>query len=260
MLANLHVAMPSRRDVKVSLHLIPLHAPVDPTRVRLPTHPRRLGELLPPLRRAEIVVHILILAPSKGLLGRTAQSLSLLLLPRAPLRGILLEDLPSEHTVTRGILHVDVQVVAVHLDHDVEVHLQRAADALLDAEAVVRRALEPAACLGDKKRDGGDDEKEHPSAAAAASGQVGGFGFCLEGGGQRWWFFVNMCSVDGETEAAVDCSEYAAIKTAKRTEDTEKAKLTKSIKGLHGDALGLPKVPFTESMVCEPIHRHPGSR
>ena len=53
MLAHFHIAMASRRDMKVPLHLIPLQAPINPTtRPRhAPPQPRRFlkPSLLPPV-------------------------------------------------------------------------------------------------------------------------------------------------------------------------------------------------------------------
>jgi len=58
MLPKLHIPMPPCRQMKISLHLIPLQTPVNPTRLRLQSslHPRRLPKL--PLLTPHLTKHM----------------------------------------------------------------------------------------------------------------------------------------------------------------------------------------------------------
>ena len=168
--------MAPRRNMKIPLHLVPLQAPINPTRIR--THPppqlRRLHKQLPlprPPRRRQIVMHILdILARQPGLHHLLPPPVVILLAPTphrliqpmhilaaAPLiphRPVLRQRIARQDPVPGRILDVDVQIRALHRDHDVEVQLQRSRDAGLDGKGVRCRAREPAGGLGDCQVDG----------------------------------------------------------------------------------------------------------
>lgn len=151
MLPHLHIAMPPRRDVKVTLHLVPLQTPINPTaRPRhTPSQPRRLLEpsLFPPVSQHMRHMRILLL-----LLG---QILPLPLQrvhpldPLSPVRGVLGQHVAREYAIARGVLHVDVEVETEHGDYDVEVDLQVVGDSLLHAEEMRFVARIPAAQLGE---------------------------------------------------------------------------------------------------------------
>ena len=68
MLTHLHVTMASSRNVEVTLDLVTLHAAVDSATVRVAVS-GDLGRLLPllrRLRRAEIVVYVLLFVLSEA--------------------------------------------------------------------------------------------------------------------------------------------------------------------------------------------------
>lgn len=183
MLPKLHVPVAPRRDVKIPLHLIPLQAPINPTRLPLPPYPWRLRKLPSPLPLRQHVVHVLFLLnlarPAAAATAAAAvQPMHALGVdPLLPVRGVAPQQVAGEDAVARGVLHVDVQVRTAHGDDDVEVDLQVVRDALLDAEVVRLVALPPAVQLreGEEQADG---EEEGGDLAAAAGGEgVGWFGF-----------------------------------------------------------------------------------
>ena len=125
MLPQLHVAMPSRGDVEVPLHLVPLQASINPTtrRWHSPSPPRRFLEssLLLPVPQNMPHMSILLLLLRK-VLALSIQRIDSLV-PLLPIRRVLCQHVPSEYAIARRILHVDVQVRAKHWDYDVEVYL-----------------------------------------------------------------------------------------------------------------------------------------
>lgn len=191
MLPKLHVSMAPRCDMKIPLHLIPMHAPKDPTAIRLlpARHLWRLRILLPLPRRPQIIMHILlpIFLPEPRIPTQIRLLLALLLrcpqrmpplvpIPLRPRRRVLLQACPGEDAVPARVLHVHVHVLAAHLDDDVEVDLQVMADAGLDAELVSRGAFPPAAELGGGEVEGGEGEEDGPFAAGGGLLGVGRFG------------------------------------------------------------------------------------
>lgn len=74
-----------------------------------------------------------------------------------------------------------MQVLAGHLDDDVEVDLQVVADALGDAEGVFFLALPPPLQLGPEQDGGYEEDDDGPFAAARCAGYVLGFRLgCLD--------------------------------------------------------------------------------
>lgn len=122
-LSKLHIPMASRRDMKISLHFVPLQATENPTRAL--ASPRRLFELLPPLDLVQdmpdmgIALHLLFKQHGVLLEQMHAPSVD----PMAPARGVLAQHVTREDPIARSILHVDVKVVAGHGDDDIEVDL-----------------------------------------------------------------------------------------------------------------------------------------
>ena len=125
MLSQFHVAMPSRRDVEVALHLVSLQASINPTtrRWHAPSPPGRLLESSLLLPVSQYMPHMGILL----LLLREVLPLSIQridsLVPLLPIRSVFCQHVPSEYAIARRILHVDVQVRTKHWDYDVEVNL-----------------------------------------------------------------------------------------------------------------------------------------
>ena len=188
MLAQLHIPVSPRSNVKIPLHLIPLHTPKKPTAIRLsmPRHSRRLPKLPPPLRRAQIIMHVLLPVLPKPRIPTQVQTLLLrraqvvqfpIAPPLHPRRGILLQRHTRQYSVSTRVLHVDMQVLALHLDDDVEIDLQIMADALLHAERVRRVAHPPSSQLGAREPDAGEDEHDGPDAARVGLFGVRRFGF-----------------------------------------------------------------------------------
>lgn len=151
MLPQLHIAMPPRRNMKVTLHLVPLQTPINPTARpwHTPSQPRRLlkPSLFPPVSQHMRYMRILLLFLGQ-ILPLPLQRVHPLD-PLSPVRSVLGQHVASEYAIARGILHVDVEVGTEHRDYDVEVDLQVVGDALLDAEEMRFVAGIPAAQLGE---------------------------------------------------------------------------------------------------------------
>jgi hypothetical protein len=155
MLSKLHIPMSPRCNVKVTLHLIPLQAPKDPTRLIIliapPPRHWRTRKLSPPLPRSpQIIMHILLMT----ILHRLLPPPIIRLVspprshPRTPLCSFPLQQFRSEDAVAGRVLHVDVEVWTAHGDDDVEVHLHVVGDAAFDGEGVGGGAGEPAGEFG----------------------------------------------------------------------------------------------------------------
>lgn len=200
--SKLHIPVSSGRDVKVALDLVQLHAPIDPTCIPLGalSQPRRLLELLAADSTARSTSHRAQHIPdmvrlvmmrgggsSGGSVRRAVKGMhALAVLPLGPAGVVLLQHLARQDEVAGGVLHVDVQVVAVHGDDHVEVDLQRVPDALLDAELVRLVAAVPAPELGEGEQRARQQQDHGPLSAARVPGRVGGFGF----GWERGWLAV----------------------------------------------------------------------
>ena len=182
MLTHLHIAMASRRDMKVPQHLVPLQTPINPTTRPPPAPPpptRFLkSSLLPPMSQHMTHMRILLLFP------RQIDPLSLQrirpLNPLFPIRGVPCQHFAGEYAIARGILYVDVQVGTEHRDDDVKVDLQLMGDAFLDAEEVGFVAGIPAAELGEGQHRADEDQDEGRVAAGGGAPGIGGLGFSWE--------------------------------------------------------------------------------
>ena len=142
--------MPPRRNMEVTLHLVPLQTPINPTtRPRhAPSQPRRFlkPSLLPPMPQHMPHMRILLLL-LRQILPLSLQRIHPLR-PLFPIRSVLGQHVAGEYAIAGGVLHVDVQVRTEHRDNDVEVDLQLVGDAFLDAEEMRFVAGIPAAELG----------------------------------------------------------------------------------------------------------------
>ena len=154
------VAMSSSRDVEITLHLVQLHAAPDATgvgaRALLP-----LGRLLQALATASrerdnlvkvVVVELRVIVVVVGGMVLMVVVQRVDPVDRPPVRPgrlVLAEHGPGEDQIARRVLHVDVQVVAVHRDDDVQVDLQHAPDASLDAELARLVPVSPSSQLGE---------------------------------------------------------------------------------------------------------------
>ena len=206
-LSKLHIPVPPRRDVEIPLHLVPLQAAIDPTRIipHAPRRPRRPAKRpLPPPHLPQHMAHMRILL--LGLLPRGAIALirgpmqRLALHPQRPGGRVPVEHFAGEDAVARGVLHVDVQVEAAHGDDDVEVDLQRVRDAFFHAEVVGFRAGVPVAEFGEGEEGGDEEEEEGGVAAGCGAAGVGRFGFGWWGeGGESAWGLIELRQEKGES-------------------------------------------------------------
>ncbi len=179
MFAKLHVPMPSCRDMKIPLHLVPFQTPINPTSSRLTLHPRRPAKFPPPLPQRQHIMHMhsLLIPVQRPHLPSMQPMDALRIDPLLPVRRIPLQHVACEDAIARRILNVDVQVAASHGYHDIEIDLQLVRDALFHAEIVRLVALPPAVQFGEKEEQA-DGEQEGGDLAAAPGGErVRWFGF-----------------------------------------------------------------------------------
>lgn len=126
-------------DMEVPLHLIPFQTTVDPTRVLhiAPTQLRALSELLSRIRshmvqymaRVDVLLllqeSVRVFAAQRLVFIRPVARLVVPFLhPQDPARVLLFQQAARENVVARGVLDVDAEAVAWHVDDDVEVELQ----------------------------------------------------------------------------------------------------------------------------------------
>jgi hypothetical protein len=180
-LAKLLVAVTTGGYVKVTLNLVESETAKDTAGIVVTTlgHFWRSCKLLPLVSSAEIVVDILFLVVDASSFSGTASQLvgALDTVPVRPESRVAREGLTGHDTISRGILNVDVHVVALHGDDDVEVELQVVRDALFHAERVVSLAHVPSAHLGHCQQERGQGEKERPHSSILRLCRVGRFGF-----------------------------------------------------------------------------------
>lgn len=168
MLSVLHIPMASGGNVEITLHLVRVHCAVDPATVDRVSPPRlrRLLKLLAVRSGPEIVVHIffqIFSAISAGLSSRRSAPGS-----RGPLEPggrVGGQCLSGHDAITRGVLQVDVDVLAFHLDDQVEIDLQVSPNPLFHGEGVGGVADPPAAELADDEPDAGTHQHHRPDAA-----------------------------------------------------------------------------------------------
>ena len=167
--------------------------------------------------------------------------------PLAPVGGIFGQQIAGEDAVARGILDVDVEVVAEHGDDDVEVDLELVGDSLLDRKEVGFMAAVPAQEFADGEEEGEGDQEEGGVAAGGGATGIGRFGFGWE----------------GRRVSAVDALEKAGrlvlARGKVRPSATEKKRgLTEGIECpdvlAETTAVLVPKGALVKATVCEAIH------
>lgn len=126
--------MSSCRDVEISLHLVPLQAPKNPTAIRhLP--PLHLGRLLElPLLTLHLSEHMSDVRVLLLLLHHLSTFQLVTARPPRPSGRIPCQHVAREYSIAGGILHVYVEVGAEHGNDYVEVYLEFVGDAFLDGE------------------------------------------------------------------------------------------------------------------------------
>lgn len=175
-LAKLHISVSSSSDVKVALHLVAVQTAEYPARIRGSPDPRCLGELLL-LLLVQVVVHLQVvhlpLLANTLLVQLVHALLGVLARPLRPAGRVLSQQVASEGAITRGILHVHVQVGAAHGDNDIEIDLHFVRDALFDGEGLSRCSGEPARGFSPGQPDACEDERDGPGGGIAALDEVG---------------------------------------------------------------------------------------
>lgn len=97
--------------------------------------------------------------------------------PLRPDGRVALQTSLGEDAIAGRILDVDVEVVAFHVDDDVEVDLHGVGDSLFDGKGVRFGAAPPAAGFAPEKDEGDDEHGDGPFAAAFGAGYIFWFGF-----------------------------------------------------------------------------------
>lgn len=128
----------------------------------------------------------LIVLPSRGIAFASNQSPllipvqsvhSLQVDPLGPDGGIAVQPRCGEDAIAGCVLDVDVEIVALHLDHNVEVDIQLVRNALLHLECVHLCAAPPSANLGPEEDDADYGHCYRPFSAAGCVFNVLRFGF-----------------------------------------------------------------------------------
>lgn len=176
MCAGLVITMAPRGDMEIALNLVQVQAAVDTAAVGLGApEPGGLAPAGLPAAHGDDVVDVLFAEPlvvpagarDGAAVAVAAEAVDALGVdPLAPARGVLLEARGGEDAVAGRVLDVDVQVLALHLDHDVQVDLHAVPDALLDRERVRLLALPPPRQLRPQQY-ARDDRHDHGPLAAA---------------------------------------------------------------------------------------------
>lgn len=176
-LAHSHVAVAPGRDVEISLHLVQVQASKHAAAVRLSPGSRSPCPLGPPLGESDNVMNMLF---AKTLVvsrvpANARVELAILVLaelvhalfinPLAPGGGLASQLVRSKDAIPRGILDVDVQIVAVHLDDDVEINLHVMPDAPLNGKRMRLDSAPPAAKLSPYEYAGDEEHGNSPFSA-----------------------------------------------------------------------------------------------
>lgn len=160
--------MASGGDVEIALHLVRVHGAVYSTTVDRVSPPwlRCLLELLAVRCGPEIVVHIFFQILSAIVAGlssrRSAPRGGGPLHPGGRVGG---QCLSGHDAITRGVLQVDVDVLAFHLDDHVEIDLEVSPNPLFHGEGVGGVADPPPPELADDEPDAGTHQHHRPDAA-----------------------------------------------------------------------------------------------
>ena len=195
MLAHVHISVTKSGDVEITLHLVQVQAAKYATTIGLSTGFRRLGPLGSLLTQGNDIVNVLLaktfvierfVQVSCARLDATLTIPSKLMhtlgiRPLRPNSRVVLQTSFGEDAIARGILDVDIEVVAFHLDDDVEIDLHRLGDALFDGKGVRLGTAPPATSFAPEEDEGDDEHGDGPFAAAFGAGYIFGFGFGCTG-------------------------------------------------------------------------------
>lgn len=191
-LAHSHVAVASGRDMKVSLHLVQVQASKHAAAVRLSLGPRGLCPLGPSLGESNNVMNMLF---AKALVVSRVPTnarveLAILVLaelvhalfvnPLAPGGGLASQLVRSKDAISRGILDVDVQIVAVHLDDNIEIDLHVVPYAPFNCKRMGLSSAPPAAELIPHEYAGDEEHGNSPFSTTRRLRHILRLGFSYE--------------------------------------------------------------------------------
>ena len=193
MLGHFSVPVASSSNVEIALHLVQVQASIDAAAVSLATQTRRLAPFRPLLAQSNNIVDVLLAEPlivPKMLpsLARDDTALavfaelvdSLCVNPLGPSRRVALQLRRREDSVASGILDVDVEVAAQHVDDNVEIGLHRSRDALFDGKVVSLGAAPPSSDFAKCEDDGHDEHGDGPFSTAGRARYIFGLGFSCD--------------------------------------------------------------------------------
>lgn len=161
MLAIAHITVASGRDVEVTLHLIQIQASVDAAAVGRTLESGGPRPLRPLLSKRNNIVNV-FLAETLILVLWLVVSLpgadSTLAIPSKSVNALVVGPLPPESPVSaktlsrhdaiaRSILDVNMNIIALHLDYNVQVDLQFSRNTSLNLEVVRLSSTPPATKL-----------------------------------------------------------------------------------------------------------------
>lgn len=183
MLAIAHISVTSSCDVEITLHLVQVQASVDTTAVSTALDLGRLCPLgLLPAERNNVVNVLLtetLLLVTQVVPARLSNDPALAVpsklvhaLAVNPLRPeglVAMETLRSHDSIARCVLHVYVNIIALHSHHNVEVDLQLTTNTRLDLKVVRLGAAPPPGDLTPDEDQGDDGYGDCPFSAARGS-------------------------------------------------------------------------------------------
>jgi hypothetical protein len=161
MLAMAHITVATSSDVEITLHLVQIQTSVDAAAVGIAPESRCLRPFGPLLSKRNDIVNVLLaetlifilwivvsLASDYSALTIPSKLVNTLVVgPLSPKSLIGTEALGCHDSIARSILNVDMDIVAVHLDHNIQVDLHFPRDTGLDFEVVGLGAAPPAGKL-----------------------------------------------------------------------------------------------------------------
>jgi hypothetical protein len=189
---HLLISMASSSDMEISLHLVDLQTAEKSTAIttRLPPlQLRRLRKLRSSASSmSNNIMHMLLSKPLLMIMEPLARNNPPLRIfpkpmhtpsinPLPPIRRVLFQHIAREDPIPSSILHIDVDIVALHRNDDVKVDLQVMAYAFFYREGVGFVASPPACEFGEDEKEGDAEHGDGPFSAAGGLRYI--LGFCL---------------------------------------------------------------------------------
>ena len=185
MLAMAHVTVTSSSDVEVTLHLVQIQTSVDTAAVGVAPESGCLRPLSPLLSKRNNIVNVLLaetlfLIVILGLVISITSNDSALAIPSKLVNALVVGPLSPKSlvetqllgrhdSITRSILDVNMEIIAVHLNHNIQVNLHLPRDTSLDFEVVRLDAAPPAAKLTPDKDERDDGHGDSPFSTSGCS-------------------------------------------------------------------------------------------